>query len=305
MNRLSPTKNDRVRQLGALCLSVGLALCVPSGAGGQLATRVDSVPTITTANDRFYPEFQKRREIVLSGVGAGSLVTSFLVRVDYRVVPAQGLDPADIPWSMDRGAVANSSLDAAAASNWTRAAALVFPFVTTLATGGRSGFGRRSVVYAETLSLSMGFTLLGKRTLSRARPYSYRSAAERPDASIFDVSRRRTFLSMPSGHASAAWTGAALGMTDHLLSRPEAGWVERAGVGLLGGALAGATSALRVEGGQHFPTDVMAGAALGIATGVGVPMLHRGERPLPSLEAWLQMIGGALAGTVLGVLVAG
>ena len=93
-------------------------------------------------------------------------------------------------------------------------------------------------------------------------------------------------------------------MTEHLLLRPDASWVERVGIGFLGGTVASATSALRVESGQHFPTDVIAGAGIGIATGVAVPLLHRGALPMPSSNAWLQMIGGSLAGALTGVLLA-
>ncbi len=285
------------------------ALCLPMGVRGQLATNVDSLSTPHSVHPGpFYPDYGKGREITLSGVGAGFLVTDLLVPVKYHEVPAQGFDPAEIAWSVDRNAVGNSSLDAGAASDWTRTAAVVFPFVLTLATGRPGerwrGFGRRSLVYAETFLISGGFTEFGKETLGRARPYAYLSAQERPGDAAYDVSRESTFRSMPSGHSSAAWTGAALGMTDHLLRRPEASWVERVGIGLLGGALAGTASALRVAAGQHFPSDVLAGAGIGIVTGVAVPLLHRGDQPLPSSDAWLQTMGGALAGTLLGVLVA-
>jgi len=91
-------------------------------------------------------------------------------------------------------------------------------------------------------------------------------------------------------------------MTDYLLSRPDASWAERVGVGLVGGGLAGATSALRVTAGQHFPSDVIAGAGIGIVTGVAVPLLHRGGRPLPSSEALFEVLGGALVGTLIGVV---
>ena len=311
MNRLRSTKHDWLRHLrvAPVVAPVVLALCLPTGARGQPATSVDSVSTAHGVHpDRFYPDYRKGREITLSGVGAGFLVTGLLVQVDDREVPAQGFDPGEIAWSMDRDIVGNSSLDADAASDWTRTAALVFPFVLTLVTGEPGerwrGLGRRSLVYAETFLIRQGFTSLAKTMLGRARPFAYLSPEERPDDSAYDVSRERTFHSMPSGHSSAAWTGAAVGMTEHLLGRPEASWLERAGVGFLGGALAGMTSALRVEAGQHFPSDVVAGAGIGIAAGVTVPLLHRGEQPLPSSKAWAQMMGGALAGTLLGVLVA-
>jgi membrane-associated phospholipid phosphatase len=67
--------------------------------------------------------------------------------------------------------------------------------------------------------------------------------------------------------------------------------------------LAGATSALRVEAGQHFPTDVVVGAVLGISTGVAVPLFHRGEQQIRTYAVW-QMVGGGLAGTFLGVVLA-
>ena len=288
---------------------VALALCLPPGVQSQLATSVDSVSAPTGVHpDRFYPDYRKGREITLSGVGAGALVIGILVSADSRDVPPQGLDPADIAWSVDRGVVGNNSLDADGASDWARNAAVLFPLVLGVAIGQAnerwSDFGRRSLVYAETFLISQGVSYLGKTTLGRARPFAYLSEQARPNDPAYDVSKNRTFYSMPSGHSSSAWTGAALGMTEHLLRRPEASWGERAGIGLLGGALAGATSALRVEAGQHFPADVLAGAGIGIVTGVTVPLLHRGDQPQPSSEAWLQMLGGALAGTLLGVLVA-
>ena len=205
---------------------VALALWLPMGARGQLATSVDSVSASNgVGSDRFYPDYRKGREITLAGVGAGSLVTGLLVSVDFPDVPAQGLDLADIAWSVDRGVVGNNSVAADAASSWARSAAVVFPFALGLAIGqedGRwRGFGHRSLVYAETFLISQGVTLLGKTTLGRARPFAYLSAQERPDDPAYDVSRERTFYSMPSGHSSSAWTGAALGMTEHLLRRPD------------------------------------------------------------------------------------
>ena len=165
-------------------------------------------------------------------------------------------------------------------------------------------FGSSTLVYAETFLVSQGITRLAKSTLGRARPYAYLPAISRPNEASYDVSRDRTFRSMPSGHSASAWTGAAFGLTEHLLRRPDASPLERVGVGFLGGALAGATSTLRVAAGQHFPSDVVVGAGIGILTGVTVPLLHRGGRPLPTSSAWLQAAGGVVAGTFFGVVVA-
>ncbi|GMR13553.1 MAG: hypothetical protein BMS9Abin29_1765 [Gemmatimonadota bacterium] len=307
MNRLRSTRHDWVRSLGIV--PVVLALCVPAAARGQLTKGDSSVSMPGSVHpERFYPDLRKGREITLAGVGSGIMGTALLLPAVFRDVPAQGFDPAGIVWGVDRNIVGNRSLDANATSDWTRNAAVVFPLVLAWATGQPgerwSEFGRSSSVYAETFLISRGLTNLGKATLRRSRPFTYLSLADRPQDSAYDVSRERAFRSMPSGHAASAWTGATLGMMEHLLRRPEASWVERAGVGFLGGALAGSTSALRVAAGQHFPSDVLAGAGIGLATGVTVPLLHRGKQPLPSSKAWLAMVGGALAGTLVGVLVA-
>ena len=288
-------------------LAAGLllpALCFPTNARGQLAPSADSVAVQPSPT---YPDLRKGREITLSGVGTGLLVTGLLLPANHPQVPPQGLDPSGIAWSLDRDIVGNHSRGADLAGDWTRDASLLLPLALALAMGQEGerwqGFGRSSVVYAETILMSQGLTWLGKVVVGRARPFSYLPASQRPNSPSYDVSTERTFASMPSGHSSSAWAGAALGMTTHLLQRPQASWVERAGVGFLGGVLAGTTSALRVEAGQHFPSDVLVGAGIGVVSGVAVPLVHRGEQQIRT-DAVLQMVGGGLAGTFLGVMLA-
>jgi membrane-associated phospholipid phosphatase len=241
-------------------------------------------------------------------MGAGLQGAFRLVPRPSHAVPSPGLSAVEIDWSLDRSVVGSRSTAADAASDWTRDGAVVFLLVTAAATAGRDDawreLARRSVVYAEAAIISHGLTNLGKRAFGRPRPLAYLPSSERADGSANDPLEDGAFESMPSGHASSAWTAAALGMTEHLLSRPHAASLERTAVGLLGGGLAGATAALRVAAGQHFPSDVMVGAGIGLLTGVGMPLVHRGERPLPTRRAWLEMSGGALAGVLAGILVA-
>ena len=284
-----------------------LLLWQPAGTQGQVRGGADSVSTpVLVHSDFVYPDLRRTREFALSGLGASFVVAGVLAQTDHEV-PSNGFDPVEIAWSVDRRVVGNHSPRAGTASDWTRNAAVLFPLILALASGQPesrwSGLHRRGLVFAETFAISQGLTFFGKAAFRRPRPYAYWPTEQRPSGPGYESSAAGTFHSMPSGHSSSAWTGAAIGMTEHLLHRPDASWVERAGVGFLGGALAGATSALRVAAGQHFPSDVLAGAGVGIASGITVPLLHRGEKPVPPLSSWLQVMGGALGGVMVGILV--
>jgi len=278
-----------------------LTAALPAATDAQLRRPETGTPT-----GAGYPELSLKRELIVSGLGAGLFATGLLLPGSTRTVPTEGLDPAEIALGIDRDVVGNKDLGSNTASTWTRNGAMALPFVLafTLAEPGHrwDGFGPRSVVYAETLLFSQGATLMGKVAGERPRPYAYTPEAERPDDPLYDVTRARTFRSMPSGHSSSAWTGVGIAMTEELRSRPDAHWGERFAVGFVGGGLAGATAALRVTAGQHFPTDVIAGGGIGLLTGVTIPLLHRGDRPVPPLKSWLEVLGGAAAGTVVGVI---
>ena len=279
------------------------ALCqVPGGS--------DSVVAAAEAHSsRSARELRMGREIALLGVGTGLLAAHALVPpAKGRAVPPQGFSPIEIALPLDRDVVGNRSVGADRASDWTLKALLALPLFiagTTSEAGARwRDFGSSTLVYAETFLISQGITRLAKSTLGRPRPYAYMPVGSRPNEFRYDVSKDRTFRSMPSGHSASAWTGAALGLIGHLLRRPDASPLERVGIGFLSGALAGATATLRVEAGQHFPSDVLVGAGIGILTGVTLPLLHHGERSLPTSSAWSQAVGGVVAGTLFGVVVA-
>jgi membrane-associated phospholipid phosphatase len=295
------------RLLGPLVL-VTLFLGQPA-VGQAQAIRMDgtSGPAATEAEAPGYPRLSLRRELIVSVVGGGLLAWGARSVSEPPVVPSGGFDPDDIGWGADRAVIGNTDVHADELSDWTRNIAMVFPFVMMLSTADPdarwSEVGARSVVYAEAMATSLGLALVGKTGWRRARPFAYLPIQERPDDPAYGVTRSRAFRSMPSGHSSSAWTGASLAMTEHLLLRPEAGSWERLGVGFVGGAFAGATGALRVAAGQHFPSDVLAGAGVGISTGVILPLVHRGRTPLPRPRAWLEMFGGALGGALVGVWV--
>lgn len=260
-----------------------------------------------------HPELRTAGDASLLGGGIALIAAAELLEVSVRPVPPEGLDPADIRWSFDRDRIGRFDFRAVRASDLASAASVAYPMALVLATqpaGERfRGTLRRSVVYLESFLLATGTSRLIKNSTDRPRPYTYVPSAQRPNDPTYDVTEHEAFQAMPSSHASSSFCGAAFAMTDHLLSRPQAGWPERAGVAFTGGLLASMTSALRVSAGKHFPSDVIAGGAIGMASGVLVPLAHHyatpiGRRaPLPAGRAWLQAAGGLCAGIGAGVLI--
>jgi membrane-associated phospholipid phosphatase len=119
-------------------------------------------------------------------------------------------------------------------------------------------------VLANAVSWTTAATQWLKLTVHRPRPVLYGSDAAQA-AGLAD--NRESF---PSGHTSVAFAAATsyatLAVRQHL---PHA--TRNAIMLYLGAAGVGA---LRVAGGRHFPTDVLAGAALGSVVGWATARLH-------------------------------
>ncbi len=300
--------------LGVLlsCAGAGLALppsVVAADAGDPGADAGDSRSAAPAQ-----PRLTWRLDAPLAGAGATLLLASQFVNAGTRPVPPAGLDRGDIHWSLDRGVIGDRSTQADEQSDYTRDVVLAYPLVIAFASQPSAtragGTLRRTAEYGEALLLAEGLSVLLKNSIDRPRPYTYLSAEERPRGARYDVTSSRAFRSMPSGHAISSFCAAGFAMTDHLLSRPDAGWLESAAVPFVGGALAGATAALRVKAGQHFPSDVIAGGLIGASSGVAVPLLHeylgadgRRAQRVPG-RAWRRAIVSLLAGAGAGILAA-
>lgn len=184
-------------------------------------------------------------------------------------------------------------------------AALAIPAVLAMARDPEHpdmrGLAAGFVLYAEASLFNDVVTTVLKASVARPRPILYHDPWDGPSRPS-----GWSFESMPSGHASRSWCAASFTLVDHLYSRPGAGAVEDTMVGFAVGAVAGATGALRVRGGAHFPSDVLAGAGIGVACGAGVPLLHgyrvNGRRaPAPSRRRWLAAAWGMAAGAFVGI----
>jgi undecaprenyl-diphosphatase len=179
-----------------------------------------------------------------------------------------GIDRASITLkpSAQAGTLSNLGLGAAVAF------AVVDPFL--------SGFRERSVqtglvdamLYAESASLTLGFTDMVKLAVRRPRPGAYAAAQFDPN---YQNPSTDSALSFFSGHASIT---ATIGATATYLAFTRSPHTARPWITLaLATAATTFVSVERVQAGKHFPTDVLAGAVAGAGIGVIVPHLHRTE----------------------------
>jgi len=184
-----------------------------------------------------------------------------------RVVPAAAscapCDPASLP-AIDRWVVgANSSV--AGTGSDVLLAGVVAGGALASVTGMDAARARgNAAVFVNAAVWSTAVTQWLKVALHRERPVLYTSDAA---AAAGDPDNRESF---PSGHATLAFaTATAYAVMASRQHLPHAG----RNTALL---YVGATgvAALRVAGGKHFPTDVLAGAAIGTGVGWLTAQLH-------------------------------
>jgi hypothetical protein len=120
-----------------------------------------------------------------------------------------------------------------------------------------------SIYLAEALMTSQAITFIGKTSVGRRRPNSLNAR------------------SFPSGHSSAAFTVASV-LDKRYGSR----------IGIPAYALASWIAFSRVRGSKHYPSDVIAGATLGILTGRGF-VRNTSEK---TFYRWLPVIGQGYRG---------
>lgn len=131
----------------------------------------------------------------------------------------------------------------------------------------KSEWGVWAVMYAESLLWANGIKEALKFSVRRERPYMYFDNA--PQNKIDDGDYLKSF---PSGHTTMAFNGAVFLSYTFSKYFPESKWKIPVIAGSL--SMAVATGVQRILSGNHFITDVLAGAAIGSFTGFMIPFLH-------------------------------
>src|SRR5437588_741600 len=165
-------------------------------------------------------------------------------------------DPASLP-GIDHLALHTFSGSAATASSVLLASVVVSSGLASLAGATPAQVRGHAAVYANALTWTLAASQWLKVLAHRSRPVLYTAEAA---AAASDRENRRSF---PSSHAALAFSAAAAYVA--MAGRERLPHRTRNAVLLYAASLG--VAMLRVSAGQHFPTDVAGGAALG--TGIG------------------------------------
>jgi undecaprenyl-diphosphatase len=217
-------------------------------------------------------------------VSLGIVGVLSLIQSTGEIRPQQPATNAKV-LSIDRLAIDQKpSKGFATASNVGLFAAGAFAVIDPVLSARRDGLSAGfvdAVLYAESVAITVGVTDIAKMAIRRPRPSAYAEQARidkayAGQATRPDITSTDSALSFFSGHTS---TVATIGATATYLafSRAPKGsarpWIT------LGAftALTGLVGVARVRAGNHFPTDVFAGAMAGAGIGALVPHLHRSD----------------------------
>ena len=238
---------------GFLCLVLGCLFLY----GGKLTGQ--SPYKLTTKKEVYW---------ISAGVSALSLGYALSTTTEpFTADQILALDAKNIN-SFDRFATENYSLKIQKVSDGFLASSFAAGIPFLLKKQVRKDIFTLGVIYAEAATITAGVTLLSKSLTERPRPFVYNSQVD-----FEEKIRRQARHSFFSGHTSIA------AMNTFFLAKifndyyPDSKY--KAYIWTGAALIPAATAYSRVEGGKHFPTDAMAGYAVGALIGYFIPHFHK------------------------------
>jgi len=207
---------------------------------------------------------------ILLGTAAVTGLTSYLLEqqvTPYTVADLSRFDRSQVN-AFDRGATYNWSprafriSDQALTGNFVATGLIALPVLFR-----HKGWATVPLMYIEVLAVPTLFQQTVKNIALRTRPYVYNPGA--PLEPKLVANGRQSFF---SGHAGTAFASAVFAAELFRQYYPNSKLKPVVWIVMLG--LASTTSYMRYAAGYHYPSDILAGAALGSFLGWGIPKWH-------------------------------
>lgn len=218
-------------------------------------------------------QLERKKELSISGVGAGTLGMGLYLRGQtplYTRGELESLTKSSIG-KFEKIALDNYSISAHNASNVFFYGSYSLPLLFLADKTTRKDMGTITAMWGEVQLLNSGLTVLSKYSFRRTRPFVYNPAVPVDDKLTSNA--RSSFFSGHTSTVAANTFFMAKTFSDYY---PESKWKPVVwGTAI---TLPAVTGYLRVRSGKHFPTDVIVGYAIGAAVGYLVPHFHKRKR---------------------------
>ncbi len=229
----------------------------------------------------------KKKDVIIYSIGSVGLGLGYYLHAKAPVLEVeqvQLLDKNSIN-RFDRIATSYSSMKAKKASDVFFYGAMAMPALFGFSKKMRNDAKNISLIYGETLFLTVGITLITKKTVLRNRPLVYNSN--------FDIStklEKNARYSFFSGHTSVVSASSFFTAKVFADYHPDSKWKP-----VVWGAavtIPAITGYLRVRAGKHYPTDVITGYAVGAVIGILIPQIHKRKKQNEHLQLSVGPSGG-------------
>jgi hypothetical protein len=215
-------------------------------------------------------QLDTKREVSLYCVALGSLAFGQLTNSTLTPLSPNAintLNPNDIH-PFDRATIQNNSKWAADVSDVGVYSIMALPLALFTQKEVRNDWKTILFMYGETLGLGSTLPNWTKNTVGRLRPYVYNN-----DVSVtqkMELDAQRSFF---SSHTCVAFSSAVFLSQVYADYNPHSKWKPLIWTGSL--LAASAVGYMRYQSGNHFPSDILIGAAVGSGIGFLVPHLHK------------------------------
>lgn len=207
---------------------------------------------------------------ITTGVGLNALGV-LLIQDKKGLTEAElnSLNKDDL-WAIDRWAAGNFSERANSDSYIPMFTAFALPLALFINENERSHAGQISVLFVESMATTGALFSITAALVQKGRPLVYNTSI--PAEERMDNDEQRSFFAGHTAATASATFFAAKVFSDF---NPDSPW--KPVVWGAAAAIPAAVGYLRVKAGKHFLTDNLIGFAVGAASGILIPELHKKE----------------------------
>jgi len=251
-----------------------------------------SICTSTNLEAQSPYELKWKQEVPIIAGGLGLLTAGVIKGVNTIPLTEEeilNLNPNNVN-SFDRSATNNWSINAQKKSDYLLHGSYALSALVLTKKQVRRDFFKLGIIFFETAVITQGITGSTKAWSGRIRPFVYN-----PNADWEEKMRRSAKFSFISGHTSTTAMMCfftAKVVTDYFPDTKLKPFIWTGAI-----LIPAATAFYRYRGGKHFPTDVMAGYAVGALVGYFIPHLHKKDRKNKNM-----MLGTGADGMSIGLV---